>query len=82
MLLAKKHLKSMPIAANMKKYNPRRSSSSRSTSPQPSLQRWKQCLTHAPTQLRLARSLARTARTRNESEIDFPVWGFSQNSLP
>ena len=30
---------------------------------------------HALTQLRLARSHARTTRTRNESEIDFPVWG-------
>ena len=28
---------------------------------------------HAPTQLRLARSHARTTRTRNETETDFPV---------
>ncbi len=28
---------------------------------------------HTPTQLRLARSLARTTRTRNETETDFPV---------
>ncbi len=28
---------------------------------------------YAPTQLRLARSLARTTRTRNETETDFPV---------
>ena len=30
---------------------------------------------YAPTPLRLARALARTTRTRNESEIDFPVTG-------
>ena len=31
---------------------------------------------HTPTQLRLARSLARTIRTRNETETDFPIdWG-------
>ena len=37
---------------------------------------------HAPTQLRLARSLARTTRTRNESEIDFPVQGATKVLTP
>ena len=37
---------------------------------------------HASTQLRLARPLARTTRTRNESEIDFPVWGVLTELAP
>ena len=32
-------------------------------------------LSHTPTQLRLARLFARTTRTRNETETDFPIGG-------
>ena len=32
-------------------------------------------LSHTPTQLRVARSLARTTRTRNETETSFPIGG-------
>jgi len=35
--------------------------------------RWETLLPHTPTQLRLARSLARTTRTRNETETDFLI---------
>jgi hypothetical protein len=33
-------------------------------------------LSRTPTQLRLARSLARTTRTQNETETDFPIWSY------
>ena len=36
-------------------------------------QRWETLLSRTPTQVRLARSLARTTRTRNETETNFPV---------
>ena len=36
---------------------------------------------HAPTQLRLARSLARMTRTRNKTETDFPVGGATRAGL-
>ena len=37
---------------------------------------------HTPTQLRLARSLARTTRTRNETETDFPIGGLLRRLIP
>ena len=61
----------------MKKQNPRR----RRQSLHPSLQRWGQ-LPHAPAQLRThARTQARTTRTRNETETNFPI-GISWPSFP
>jgi hypothetical protein len=33
-------------------------------------------LSRTPTQLRLARSLARTTRAQNETETDFPIWSY------
>ena len=41
----------------------------------------KHIVSHGLTQLRLARSHARTTRTRNETEANFPV-GFSRSFFP
>ena len=64
--------KPMSIAAKMKSTNlvpeDRRRKSYRSGH-----QRWETLLSRTPTQFRLARSLARTTRTRNETETDFTV---------
>ena len=45
-------------------------------------QRWQTLPSHTPTQLRLARSLARTTRTRNETETDFPIRGLLRRLIP
>ena len=45
----------------------------RRTSHRSGHQRWKALLSRKPAQLRLDRSLARAARTRNETEFDFPL---------
>ena len=37
---------------------------------------------HTPTQLRLACSLARTSRTRNQTGTDFPIGGFLRRLIP
>ena len=37
---------------------------------------------YAPTPLRLARPLARTTRTRNETETDFPIGGLLRRLIP
>ena len=58
----------MRIATKMKRRNHCRSRR-RSTSYHSGHQRWETLLPHTPTQLRLARSLARTTRTRNETDF-------------
>ena len=45
-------------------------------------QRWQTLPSRTPTQLRLARSLARTTRTRNETETDFPIGGLLRRLIP
>ena len=79
--ILKNSKKNMSIAAKMKRTQHRRSSR-RSTSYRSGHQRWETLLSHTPTQLRLARSLARTTRTRNETETDFPIGGQLRRLFP
>ena len=74
--------KPMSIAAKTKNPNHCRSRRRRRTSYRSGHQRWKTLLSHTPTQLRLARSLARTTRTRNETETDFPIGGQLRRLFP
>ena len=62
-----KHLK--PISIATKTLGPQLARRNRS-SQDCEAQRWQTLLSHTPTQLRLARSLARTTRTRNETETN------------
>ena len=39
-------------------------------------------LSHTPSQLRLARSLARTTRARHKTETDFPIGGLLRRLFP
>ena len=62
--------------------NTRATAPGRSTSLHSEAQRWQTLLSHTPTQLRLARSLARTTRTRNETETNFPIGGLLRRLIP
>ena len=71
--------KNMSIATKTKRDSDRRS---RNTSYRSGCQRRETLPPHTPTQLRLARSLARTTRTRNETETDFPIGGLLRRLIP
>ena len=79
---AQKVKKPMSIAAQAKKPQHCRSRRRRRTSYHSGHQRWETLLPHTPTQLRLARSLARTTRTRNQTDTDFPIVGQLRRLFP
>ena len=74
--------KIMSMATKTKRANHCRSRRRRRTSYHSGHQRWETLLSHTLTQLRLARSLARTTRTRNETETDFPIGGQLRRLFP